>query len=146
MVSLLGSLALCLLSYVEHIRTVRPSVLLDVYLFISLLFDIPRARTIWLQGYGYATAVVLTTSIVVKFLALLLEIKEKRGILRPQYQSYPPEATSGIFNKFFFWWQNSLLRKGFSNSLTVDDLFVLDKHLAAEYLQDLLQTAWYKGN
>ena len=143
--SFLSSLALCLLSYVEHIRTVRPSVLLDVYLFTSLLFDIPRARTIWLQGYGYAIAVVFTTSIVLKFFLLVLEVKEKRRILRPQFKSYPPEATSGIFNKFFFLWQNSLFRKGFSNSITVDDLFVLDKHLTSDYLQDLLQSAWYRG-
>ena len=89
---------------------------------------------------------MFTTSIAVKFVALLLEMKEKREILRPKYKSYPPEATSSIFNKFFFWWQIALFRKGFSTSLTVDDLFVLDKHLAAEHLQDLLQSAWQKGD
>ena len=133
------------LSYAEHVRAVRPSLILSTYLFVSLLLDAARARTLWLEPGGLATAAVFTAGLAVKFVNLVLEATEKRWILRPQYAAYPPEATSGIFNRCFFWWQNSLFRKGFSNTLVIDDLFVLDKHLNAEYLQVFLQSAWAKG-
>jgi len=144
--SLVGSLVWCLLSYVEHVRSVRPSFLLNVYLLFSLLFDIACARTLWLQPYNRTLAIVYTASVALKSLILLLEAIEKRRILRPPYKSYPPEAVAGIYNRSFFWWLNSLFRRGFSKALFVPDLFTLDKHLVAQYLENLLQSAWNKGS
>ena len=99
-----------------------------------------------MQRYNHEIAIVLTVAVVVKIIILVLEASEKRRILLPEYQSYPPEATSGILSRFFFWWQIPLFRTGFSKALSVDDLFKLDKHLASEFLQDLMQTAWTKGS
>ena len=141
-VTFIGSLVLGLLSYVEHQRSVRPSSLLNVYLFFTLLFDAARSRTLWLQRYNHTISIVFTTTVVVKFLLVLLEAKEKQSILRPKYACYPPEATSGIYNRSFFWWQNTLFRRGFSNSISINDLFPLDKHLMSEYLQDMFQSTW----
>ena len=141
----IGALVQWLLSYIEHARTVRPSSILDTYLFLSLLFDIARARTFWLRQDGYAIAVVFTTGVCVKSINLVLEAIEKRSILLAPYKDYPPEVTSSIFSKCFFSWQIPLFRKGFSSTLTVDDLFILDKHLSSDYLQAVLQSAWEKG-
>jgi ATP-binding cassette, subfamily C (CFTR/MRP), member 1 len=147
-VSVVGSLLFCLLSYTEHVYSVQPSFLLNAYLFVSLLFDIARARTLWLRNYNYyheVIAIVFTATVGLKFVILLLEAIEKRWILRPKYKAYPPEAISGIYNKSFFGWLNPLFRRGFSNILFIEDLFTLDKHLAAEYLQGRLQGAWDRG-
>jgi ATP-binding cassette, subfamily C (CFTR/MRP), member 1 len=147
-IALLASLALCLLSYVEHDRTVRPSTFLAIVLFVTLLFDIARARTLWLRQNGdvnLAIAEVFTASVVVKALVLVLEATRKRPLLRPEYQAYPPEATAGIYARSFFTWLNSLIRRGFSQILGIDDLFELDKHLKTSYLQQNFQSAWNKG-
>ena len=76
---------------------------------------------------------------------LVLESWNKKQILRPEYQTYPPEAVSGIISRLFFWWQLPLFRQGYSKSLTVNDLFPLDKHLSSSYLQTAMQSAWMKG-
>jgi hypothetical protein len=147
-VSVVGSLLFCLLSYTEHVYSVQPSLLLNAYLFVSLLFDIARARTLWLRDYNHyheVIAIVFTASVGLKVVILVLEAIEKRWILRPQYKAYPPEAISGIYNRSFFWWLNPLFRRGFSSILFIEDLFTLDKHLAAEYLQERLQGAWDRG-
>jgi ATP-binding cassette, subfamily C (CFTR/MRP), member 1 len=144
-VSVVGSLVFCLLSYAEHVRSVTPSVLLNVYLFVSLLFDIARCRTLWLRslsGYSNVVAIVFTISVAVKFFILILEAVEKRWALRPVYKAYPPEATSGIYNRSFFWWLNPLFIGGFSKLLLLEDLFQLDKHLTADYLFSRFQAAW----
>ncbi len=77
---------------------------------------------------------------------LVLEALEKRKILKEDCQSYPPEATSGVYNRALFWWLNPLFMKGFRKTFSISDLYALDKHLAAPYLHVLLGTAWVKGS
>ncbi|KAE8374500.1 P-loop containing nucleoside triphosphate hydrolase protein [Aspergillus bertholletiae] len=143
-----GTLFLGVLSYAEHNYAVRPSLLLSIYLFITLLFDIAKARTLWLRELADINRVItILTSVAVgvKALLLLLETVEKRRILHNAYKNYPPEATGGIFNRFFFWWLNPLFKTGFFKILAVEDLFALDKQLASKTLHDSLETMWNNG-
>lgn len=140
-----GALALCLLSYAEHTRSVRPSFILNTYLFCSLLFDSAHTRTLWLRRvdqFDLVIAIVTTIAVGVKLLLLILEAVEKRGILKPEYKGYPPEATAGFYNRAFFWWLNPLFKKGFSNILSVEDLNVLDKELSSERLLAKFEERW----
>lgn len=82
---------------------------------------------------------------MVKAVILVLEATEKRRLLRPQYRAYPPEATSSVFNRSFFWWLNPLFRLGFGRVLDVDDLFSLDKHLQASYCHKRFREVWTSG-
>lgn len=144
-----GALVLCVLSYAEHTRSVKPSLFLTIYLFPTLLFDIARTRTLWLRLVSQeerGIAIVSSVAVATKFLLLILESTEKRSILRHEYKSYPPEATAGIFNRAFFLWLNSLFKKGFSSLMSVDDLFTLDKQMDSKRLQDNLETEWNLGN
>jgi hypothetical protein len=90
-------------------------------------------------------ALVFTVATVLKFLILVLESMEKRRILRPQYQSYPPEATASALSRWFFTWINSLFQRGFSNLLDIEDLFSLDKHLLSDRTHERMQASWAKG-
>ena len=141
-IALVGSLALGLLSFVEHRKTILPSLMIESYLGISLIFDAARVRTLWLQHYNDNVAAVTTTSLAVKCALLFAEATEKRGILRVEWRKQSSEATSGLFGKNFFWWLNPLFLAGFSRSLDIDDLLPLDKHLTSDYLYHRLQTAW----
>lgn len=144
-VTLIAYLALPVLSYAEHIKSVRPSSLLSGYLLISLLCDVTRARTLWLRDHD-KIASDFTAAIAIKCALLVLETVEKRRFLLPKYQSYPFEATSGILSRFLFCWLNPLFRKGYSKTLAMDDLYGLDKHLISGYLDHLLNSAWLKGS
>ncbi|KAM7200841.1 hypothetical protein V8F20_005083 [Naviculisporaceae sp. PSN 640] len=145
----ISTLALCLLSYVEHTRTVRPSTLLCSFLFATLLFDIAHARTLWLRASEYSIlknvqviAIIAVVTVVVKSLVLVAEAFEKRRMLRKEYACYPPEATGSVFNRSFFWWLNSLFLTGYRHVLGVDDLFYLDKHIKSGYCHPRFQAAW----
>ncbi|KAI9150479.1 ABC multidrug transporter B [Paramyrothecium foliicola] len=140
--SLAGSVALVVLSYVEHTYAVQPSTIIDYFLLFSALFDATRARTLWLQGYNRPVAITSIVAVVLKLIVLALEVTEKRKFLRSQFQQLPPESTSGIFSKWLFSWQLPMFRAGYSKDLMIEDLFVLDKHLGSRYLQNMLQTAW----
>ena len=141
-VASVGALALAILSFVEHERSIRPSLLIQFFLSLTLLLDAARVRTLWLQSYNNAVAAVTTVSFIFKFLLIIFEAVEKRSILRPQWKSTSPEATSGLFSRSVFWWLNGLFRIGFKRSLYMQDLLPLDKHLTCGYLYDRLHTAW----
>ena len=137
-----GTLALAILSFVEHERSIRPSLIIQFYLSLTLLLDAVRVRTLWLQSYNNAVAVVTTVSFIIKFILVILEAVEKRSILHLKWKSTSPEATSGLFSRSVFWWLNGLFQVGFRRSLYMVDLPPLDKHLTCGYLYDRLQIAW----
>lgn len=144
----IGILALGLLSYAEHTRSVRPSFILNTYLFCSLLFDIARSRTLWLRSrdtFNDTIAIVTTVAVGVKLALFVLEAVEKRHILKSEYAGYPPEATAGFYNRAVFWWLNPLFKIGFTGVLRVDDLFFLDKELSSERLLTYFEEKWSKG-
>ncbi|KAH6623990.1 ABC transporter [Chaetomium sp. MPI-SDFR-AT-0129] len=143
--ALVATLGLALLSYAEHTRTVRPSSILNTFLFATFLFDIVHVRTLWLRAATHVEDIIsylATAAAAVRAALVVLEALEKRRSLRPEYQAYPPEATTSIYNRTFFWWLNPLFLQGFRREIDVDDLFVLDKHLKASYGYQRFYTAW----
>lgn len=144
----IGAVFLGLLSYAEHTRSVKPSLILNAYLFCSLLFDSARTRTLWLRSidsFNDGIAIVTTVSVCAKLLLAFLEAIEKRSILKSEYAGYPPEATAGFYNKATFWWLIPLFKNGFSNILAVEDLSVLDKELSSERLLATFEERWSTG-
>ncbi|KAL8839223.1 MAG: hypothetical protein Q9170_001829 [Blastenia crenularia] len=141
-ITLIGTLSFGVLSFAEHQRTIRPSLLLEAYLLLTLVFDAARVRTLWLQGYNNAPAAVLTAALAIKICLLVAEAWEKRSILRAEFAGQSPEATSGLFGKSFFLWLNRLFRTGYKQSLSLEDLTPLDKHLTSNYLYNKLHQPW----
>lgn len=141
-IRVVGACALGVLSFTEHQRTLRPSLILNSWLLITLLFDIAQVRTLWLQGYQSAIAPATTVSVAIKTVLVVVEAIEKRTILRGKWKAATPESTAGFYNQAFFWWLNPLFLKGYSKSLEVEELYGLDKHLSSDYLYPRVKTAW----
>ena len=141
-VTFVGALFLGLLSWAEHQRNVQPSLILNLYLLLTLVFDAARVRTLWLRGFCGSVAILMTVAFALKTILVVLEAQSKRDILRAPYSSYPPEATSGVYNRALFLWLNPLFRTGYKQILTVQNLFPLDKHLTSDYLFSLIQPTW----
>ncbi|KAF2846111.1 ABC multidrug transporter-like protein [Plenodomus tracheiphilus IPT5] len=141
-INFVGAVVLALLSFFEHLRTVKPSFVLNVYLLFTCGFDIERSRSYSLTPELDLVATIFTTRLAVKVLLAILEARGKRKLLLPEYADSPTETTSGMYKSASFWWLNELFKKGFSSPVGVDDLFHLDKHLQADYLHHALGTAW----
>ena len=126
----------------EHERSIRPSLIIQFFLSLTILLDAARVRTLWLQSYNNAVAAVTTVSFVFKLLLVGAETVQKQDVLRSPWNLTSAEATSGLFSRSVFWWLNGLFQIGFKRSLHMDDLLPLDKHLTCNYLFDRLHTAW----
>lgn len=140
--TLLDTVAFCFLSYVEHERNIKPSAVLGIYLFFSLLFDIVRIRTLWLIGQDTNEARIFTTSVVLKVCILCLEVKEKRDYLTGVDKLRGPEELSSILSQGVYYWLNRLIVQGYNKVLSLEDLYPLDEYLSAQSLQTRFSRKW----
>lgn len=145
MLSTIVALAICILSWIEHRRSIRPSTLLGVYLLCSLVLDIPYARILFLRVETTAIiAPLFVAGMRTKLVLLILEAQSKASCLKDSYSKLSPEARAGFLNRGVFWWINALMIAGYKRSIVYDDLPVLDFELASNHLQPEMQAAWDK--
>ncbi|RDW71574.1 cyclic peptide transporter [Coleophoma cylindrospora] len=144
--AVLDALALLLLSHAEHFRSLRPSDITNTYLFITLLFDIARTRTLWIQHAPKPIAAVFSAMLAVKLSVAITEAVEKRGMLLPPYRHVSPEATSGIYSRAFFWWLNKIMTVGFRRVIRDEDLFPIEDDLSSIVLKRQAETLWARAN
>ncbi|KAH7129421.1 ABC transporter [Dactylonectria estremocensis] len=145
------SVIILLLSFAEHKRAPRPSVLLGCFLFSTLLFDIVRTRTLWLIAqhdlhHDAATRAKMAVAMtVLKGVVLVLEAQHKR-YAQDWKDHHSPEETSGIFSLSTYTWLDRLFLSGFRSLLSVGDLYALDQTMSASRLQAKVNQRWIKGS
>lgn len=131
-------------SYLEHSRSLRPSIFLNAYLFLTIPLDIAQARTLWLASTTFDEIIfsrLFTATIAVKAALIILESQHKsKVVVCFDVKEHSPEETSGLFGLGAFVWLNQLFLTGYRKILTLDDLFPLDQNLASEVLQLKLAT------
>lgn len=133
------------LSYFEHSRCIRTSFWLNVYLLFTIVFDTARSRSYSLDEQLNQISILFSTRVGVKVFLAAFEGRGKGSLLLPGYAGEPPEAVAGVYSRSLFWWQHALFKKGFNSTLTIDELYQLDKYLRADYLHGIIRSAWDKG-
>lgn len=117
--------------------------MLSLYLFVTILLDLPQARTLWMSRSYLSETILVTANPVIKGILLVLENVDKRSRLYPVGRhALPSEATSGIVNRSFLWWINKTIRSGFSKALSFNDMQVLDKRMSSTTLSEKVTRAW----
>ncbi|KAH9904926.1 P-loop containing nucleoside triphosphate hydrolase protein [Xylariomycetidae sp. FL2044] len=132
--------AVCMipLSFVDHGRSARPSVLLNVYLLITLLLDIAQTRTYWLASateLDLTYTRVFTASIALKVAILVLEAQRK-CVESSKGLTVSPEETSGIYSLGVYFWLNRLFLSGYRKSLQLEELHPLERDMAGNRLYE----------
>lgn len=144
--SFVGAAFICILSHFEHVKTVHPSTIINIYLFFSILFDAVQLRTLW-TIHGLSTiASVFSASFSAKTTLLILEAVEKGSFLALPYRWTTPETLSSVYNSSVFWWLNRLLRAGYRKVLAFEDLYALSPDMQSEKLNMKAQDAWSQSS
>lgn len=143
---LVDALGLFALSHIEHLHSVRPSALINVWLLLTLPFDMARARSLWLVHVNNPTAAVFTSALGVKIMVIIAEAVEKRHILLDRYRNTSPENTSGIYSRSFFWWLNTLMTTGFQRVIKNEDLYPIGEEMSSHYLYSRARSTWDASN
>ncbi|KAK4500247.1 hypothetical protein PRZ48_008436 [Zasmidium cellare] len=116
--------------------------IINVYVFFSLLFDIPQTRTLWLRPGPRALPALFTAGVVSKAVVLCLEAKSKRKSLFPPYRVYAPEALVSLYDRTALWWLNPLFWTGYNGYLSIEKLYAVDADLSSENVETVFQRAW----
>lgn len=129
------------LSVVDHSNSPRPSVLLNSYLFLTLLMDAAQARTLFLSSDDkrpeIAYSSIFTATVALKVGIILLEAHRKsKWITWDDEKEHSPEETSGIFSLGVFFWLNRIFLEGYRKVLTIKDLYPLDSAMDGQLLHD----------
>ncbi|KAI1336278.1 multidrug resistance-like protein [Xylariaceae sp. FL0016] len=140
--SFVASLALCILSLAEHVRSLRPSFILNAYLLLSLAFDGAILRTLWLATAPASVRAIFTASFALKAAILVLEAREKHKYMISRERQHSPEETSGLYSQSLFWWLNFLLIAGFRELLRPADLYPIQDGMSAAALNAMFQAEW----
>lgn len=140
--SVMDALGLCVLSHIEHLRSIRPSAIINAYMLLTLPFDVARTRTLWIDRATDPIAALFTSTLAVKVLILVTEAFDKRHLLLERYRHFSPESTSGIYSRSFFWWLNTLMRTGFHRVFQDEDLYPIDGDMRSVSLYNHAQAVW----
>lgn len=112
-VELIGSFMILGLSYLEHVRTVRPSSFLQLYLLFTLSFNALSLRTLFLIAVPLPLLSFSIANLAFRALSLVLESTSKRHLITSELDyCRSPEDTIGLFDRRLFWWINGLFRTG----------------------------------
>ncbi|KAL4971316.1 P-loop containing nucleoside triphosphate hydrolase protein [Aspergillus desertorum] len=134
---LISALFMLTVSAMDHSRSPRPSTLLNGYVFLTLLLDIARARTLFLSAdYDSETiySSLFCVSVGLKMAILFLEAWQKARWVTWDATQHSPEETSGIFSLGVFFWLNKLFLAGYRHIFTIESLYPLDSTFDAQAL------------
>ncbi|KAI1479174.1 putative ABC multidrug transporter [Daldinia eschscholtzii] len=136
---LVSALFMVMLSLVDHTKSPRPSVLLNSYLFLTLLLDAAQARTLFLSSGGkpeLTYSSIFCAAIALKVGILLLEAQRKSKWVTWNVKEHSPEQMSGIFSLGVYFWLNKIFVEGYRKVLTINDLYPLDSSLDGKLLYE----------
>lgn len=143
---LVASLALVALVHFEHFKSIRPSLLSCAFLSVTVLLDVARLRSAWMQLSGTGWTASVTASLVAKLLLLALESLEKGSLLLlASDKALSKESIGGPFNRALFLWLNNLLKTGWQAVLRPDTLPAVDERLDVDVVFERLHHSWLSG-
>lgn len=135
-------LFLGIVSFFEHHRAIRTSWSPLLYLLCSLLGDVLFLTSPEPSFQEQVTTWVVARLALLKAVLIFLESGNKESILMLHCRELPPEQLAGNFGKTFFAWIYPILRKGYTDILTPQDIPGLEGKLSSGRLRrDILQ-AW----
>lgn len=140
-----GFVVLMLVSYWQHMRSERPSTSLTVYMGLSLLLDLARARTLFYIAGSRVPAWLFLASHCFKIVIFVLELVQKSRLLKPGRGYTSNEATSNVYSRSLFIWLNPLFIKGFRNPLDLPSLPPIDPAILSASKPLTLVERWDSG-
>lgn len=143
--TIVGYTLLTITSYLNHLRSIRPSTMLCVYLGTSSLLDLARVRTLFIIPESQTVAPIFLAGFLTKLLMFSLELREKRRLLCIEWKNASPEETSGVINRALFIWLNHIFLKGFRTILSIDTLTILDEEILSASKPTKLASRWAGG-
>lgn len=143
-ISLIATLGLTLLLFIEHKCSFKPSDSGIVYLISSMSIDVILLTlpTEAMESRKFFRPVL--GRFLHDLALLVLENLPKQEIPSTFKTRLSPEETRGVLSRTFFAWINPILLKGYRNILTNEDLPTLGRDIKPDITRQRMIRAWDK--
>ncbi|KAI3332296.1 putative ATP-binding cassette transporter [Xylariaceae sp. AK1471] len=131
----IASVALLVLSHIEHIRSARSSNVLGFYLLVTPLLRAVVVRTYWYLDGFHTIASLSLTSLLVQLGFFALESCSKHRWLIDSGHEGTSEDCAGFLSRSLFAWLNDLFFIGYRRQITDSDLRIIDSSLSTSELE-----------
>lgn len=138
-----ASLLLLALSPLKHLKSARPSIVVCIFLLLAFIYDVTRGPSLWpithhldADAESAAFKALFTAVIPVEFVFLVLESARRRRWVVWNAVDHSPEETSSVLSLGVYAWFNTLLWRGYHESLTMQHLYALDRKILVAALDD----------
>jgi len=135
------------ITYAEHCRSLRSSSFLSVFLSITMLFNVARARSYFNRGGLESFGTLQVAIAALKLVLVALEEVSKQSLFQSEHDrsSIGPETSGGFWNRSLFVWVNNTLLIGFKNAICVEELPEIGIEFSTEGLSAKFQKRWNAG-
>lgn len=140
--SFLASLCVAAILYIAHCFCLSPSAFLSIYLSLTMAFDITMARSYFLRNSIDALGGLQAAVAGLKLVLVALEEVPKRQLFRSKLFRPGLGETVGFWNRALLLWLNPLLRLGFRQDVSVDDLPEIGDKYDSDKLFDKFYSLW----
>lgn len=142
--SLLSSLAVCLITYASHSLSLQPIPFLSIYLSVTLVLDLVTVYTYFNRNGLTAIAWLSCALPILKFGLVILEEFSKRSLLIAEEvrNSIGNEGLAGFWSRSTFMWINPLLLFGFKNQIRNEQLPDIGLQFDSVAIHERFNRAW----
>ncbi|KAJ1326949.1 ATP-binding cassette subfamily C (CFTR/MRP) member 1 [Microdochium nivale] len=147
----IATACLGLSSFLEHVRTPGPSMLVQIALSVFLLLDIVLLRTSWILWASsdslpgrLTLASLQTTASALKLGALLWESWKKDTSFNSvgKGQHFSAEERNGFFGRTLMTWLSPVFYSGYYTDLNLEGLEAIDYGLSGQSTMERLEAPW----
>ncbi|KAK6954271.1 hypothetical protein Daesc_004238 [Daldinia eschscholtzii] len=139
---IIAALVLCVLSILEHRRSVRPSNIITLYLIACIIRDALEISGMLQGQHSWFMQDPILAQITLEVALFAAENLEKEQTKEYSGQYISPEERSGLLGRTFFWWINPVLVEGYHNVLLNSSLPPVDSKLLSRPIRTAAIRAW----
>ncbi|KAJ2968541.1 hypothetical protein NQ176_g9129 [Zarea fungicola] len=140
----LASIAVLLLLYVEHVRALRESAFLGLYLSITFLLEIAKCRSYFRRPGLDALGGLAAAAAILRFSIICLEEVPKTSLIIDENlrKITGAEASAGFWKRYLYVWLNPLIWKGYRSTISVEDIGEIGAEFASRHLFEDFHPRW----
>lgn len=140
----LASIAVLLLLYVEHVRALRESAFLGLYLSITFLLEIAKCRSYFRRPGLDALGGLAAAAAILRFSIICLEEVPKTSLIIDENlrKITGAEAAAGFWKRYLYVWLNPLIWKGYRSTISVEDIGEIGAEFSSRHLFEGFHPRW----
>lgn len=145
--SCVAAISLVPILYLEHRHTLRSTAPVGAWLFLTVLCDLVKSRSLFLRDDGHIIGALTVVACALKACILALEEVSKKSLIKDEKvrEDVGREAASGFLSRTLFLWIYQLFGYGFRNILSLDELDKLGPSFVTQRVADQLSQCWNTG-